>query len=228
MSDNTPKSMIKTNDGYNVSVKDLELTKDRYNLFIQTYVPRPIAWVLTENENGSYNLAPFSYSGAISHSPATVIFSCGMRRGDRSTKKDTWANIQRTKKCVVHIPSVDNIEDVNNTAAELDVGESEVTEHGIETVPFENFPLPRVKNAPVAFGCTLQQIVEVGELPMGLVLAEVEQLFVADHIVKLQKGEAFDIDEAAIDPLTCLGHGHYGTLGKVLDIGPPPKLAPVK
>lgn len=228
MSEENTNPILQTDTGYNISVKDLELTKDRYNLFVQTYVPRPIAWVLTENENGTYNLAPFSYSGAISHTPITVIFSCGMRRGDRSVKKDTWANIQRTKKCVVHIPSVENIEDVNNSGAELEIGTSEADEYHIDTVNFENFPLPRVKRAPVAFGCTLKQIVEVGDLPMGLVIAEVEQLYISEHIVKFKKGESFDIDETAINPLTCLGHGQYGTLGEILDIGPPPKLSPVK
>lgn len=32
-----------------------------YFSLIQTLLPRPIAWVLSENDDASYNLAPLSY-----------------------------------------------------------------------------------------------------------------------------------------------------------------------
>jgi flavin reductase (DIM6/NTAB) family NADH-FMN oxidoreductase RutF len=36
-----------------------------YFQMIQTLVPRPIAWVLSEHANGGLNLAPFSYFTAV-------------------------------------------------------------------------------------------------------------------------------------------------------------------
>ena len=39
-----------------------ELSQNQvYHTMTQTVVPRPIAWVLSEHENGKLNLAPFSY-----------------------------------------------------------------------------------------------------------------------------------------------------------------------
>lgn len=218
----------KADNGYNIDLAQMPDNRDRYKLMIQSFVPRPIAWVLTENEDGSYNIAPFSYSAAVAPTPMTFLFSCGMRRGggpsrDEPLKKDTWANIERTKRCVLHIPSVDNIEDVNNSAAGLDVGASEADHFGIELAEFDDFPLPRVKNAPVAFGCELAGVTTIGTPPLGLVMVQAQRIFLADHIVESVDGHDIHIDEKAINPLTRLGKTKYGTLGEVLDIGAPPK-----
>ncbi|MBI4284607.1 MAG: hypothetical protein HY670_01740 [Chloroflexi bacterium] len=35
--------------------------RDAHHLFIGAIVPRPIAWVSTVEENGVFNLAPFSF-----------------------------------------------------------------------------------------------------------------------------------------------------------------------
>lgn len=218
----------KTANGYNVDLAKMPDNRDRYKLMIQSYVPRPIAWVLTENENGTYNLAPFSYSAAVAPTPMTFIFSCGMRRGDgrgseEFLKKDTWANIERTGRCVLHLPSVDNIEDVNNSASGIEVGGSEVDTFGVELADFEGSDLPRVKNAPLAFNCRLAGVTNIGDPPLGLIMVEAENIFMAEHIVESVEGNDIHIDETAINPLTRLGKTKYGSLGKVIDIGPPPK-----
>ena len=44
-----------------------------YITMTQTVIPRPIAWVLSENANGSLNLAPYSYFNAVSSDPALVM-----------------------------------------------------------------------------------------------------------------------------------------------------------
>lgn len=217
----------KTQGGVTVAAHNFTDPAARYGLLIQTFVPRPIAWVLTENENGSYNLAPFSYAGCVDHNPPTLLFSCGMRREARNLKKDTWANLERTGKCVVHIPSVANMEAVNNSAAGLAIGESEVEAFNIPLVPFDGFTLPRIKAAPVAYGCTLKDVIELGHVPMGLLMVEVNTFFMADHIIESIDGETIHIDEKAIDPLTRLGKTKYGSLGALHDIGTPPRLKPI-
>ena len=62
----------------------------RYHMMTQTIIPRPIAWVLTENDNGSSNLAPFSYFTALCSDPALVVLSIG-KKPDGSLK-DTRHN----------------------------------------------------------------------------------------------------------------------------------------
>lgn len=45
--------------------------KDAYHILTQTVIPRPVAWVLSENPDGDFNLAPFSFSR-----PSPVIPLC--------------------------------------------------------------------------------------------------------------------------------------------------------
>ena len=69
-----------------------DLTKDKevnetYKLMAQTIIPRPIAWVVTEDE-GVVNIAPFSYFIGLSSDPA--ICACfGIGHKADSTPKDT-------------------------------------------------------------------------------------------------------------------------------------------
>jgi flavin reductase (DIM6/NTAB) family NADH-FMN oxidoreductase RutF len=56
-----------------LDLKDLSPNQVYYQ-FIQTLIPRPIAWVLTDNGNGSFNLAPFSYFNGIASDLQLFLF----------------------------------------------------------------------------------------------------------------------------------------------------------
>ncbi len=73
-----------------------------YFQIIQTLMPRPIAWVLTEHENGSYNLAPFSFFTAVCSEPPILMLSVGLK--PTGEFKDTRTNLERSQRCVIHIP----------------------------------------------------------------------------------------------------------------------------
>jgi len=73
-----------------------------YHLMIQSIVPRPIAWILSDNGDGSLNLAPFSYFNAVCSDPPVLMVSIG-RKADGGDK-DTARNLVERKHCVVHIP----------------------------------------------------------------------------------------------------------------------------
>jgi len=64
---------------------------ESYKLMAQTIIPRPIAWVVTEDE-GVVNIAPFSYFIGLSSDPATVLISVGHKPD--GSPKDTLANIR--------------------------------------------------------------------------------------------------------------------------------------
>ena len=72
-----------------------------YAAMTQTIVPRPVAWILTENENASFNLAPYSYFNAISSAPPMGIVSVTIAP-DRDIK-DTRHNLETRGDCVIHI-----------------------------------------------------------------------------------------------------------------------------
>ena len=79
--------------------KDTKLNEN-YKLMAQTILPRPIAWVVTE-DNGVVNIAPFSYFIGLSSEPASVLISVGHK--EDGTPKDTLANIRKNRKCTICI-----------------------------------------------------------------------------------------------------------------------------
>jgi len=50
-----------------------------YKLLVSTVVPRPIAWVTTQDIDGSVNAAPFSFFNAVSGNPPVVAIGIGGR-----------------------------------------------------------------------------------------------------------------------------------------------------
>jgi len=69
--------------------KDTKMNEN-YKLMAQTILPRPIAWVVTEN-NGVVNIAPFSYFIGLSSEPASVLISVG-HKADGTPKDSTFFN----------------------------------------------------------------------------------------------------------------------------------------
>ncbi len=107
--------------------------KDRYALLTQTIIPRPIAWVLTDNNqegNSGWSLALFSFFNGIVSDPPMVMFS--ISSWDVSGKvKDTLACIRNKNAFTIGIASKDLVKQVQQTATQLSAGVSEVTEYGI-------------------------------------------------------------------------------------------------
>jgi len=195
-----------------------------YHLMTQTIVPRPIAWVLTENESGSddnrYNLAPFSYFNAVASNPPTLMISIGLQT-DGSTK-DTLANIKRSGELVIHIASTQHIDALNQSAASLPYGESELSASSLTTTAMENTSLPRLSDAKIAFACTLDHLHLIGQAPQTLVFAQIKSAYIADDIVQIneQKGRTL-VDANALDPLARLGGSNYAFLGEHISLKRP-------
>ena len=82
---------------------------NRYKIMSDTVVPRPIAWIVTEDD-GVINAAPFSYFVPLSSNPAVVIVSIGQKEKD--VPKDSLANILKHKKATICFVNKDNTEQV--------------------------------------------------------------------------------------------------------------------
>ena len=67
-------------------------SRDAYKLLSGLVVPRPIGWIGTRRQTGSFNLAPFSFFNVVSTNPPTVLFSGG-RHSDRPKDSVTLAEI---------------------------------------------------------------------------------------------------------------------------------------
>jgi flavin reductase (DIM6/NTAB) family NADH-FMN oxidoreductase RutF len=139
--------------------------RDAYAWMVSTILPRPIAWVSTISADGKVNLAPFSFFQGVCANPPTLMFvPVNTRDG---AKKDTTRNIEAVPEFVVNLVPFALAEQMNATAATLPHGESEFDKFGIASAPSERVRPPRVAAAPVAFECTLDRIVNIGEGPLA-------------------------------------------------------------
>jgi flavin reductase (DIM6/NTAB) family NADH-FMN oxidoreductase RutF len=182
-----------------------------YFTLIQTLVPRPIAWTLSENEDGGLNLAPFSYFTAACSDPPLLMISVG--RKPTGERKDTWVNIEQRADFVVMVPHMERLEDMNESSATLPAGESEVTRLGLETVPFEGSRLPRLADCRVAYACRRHQILEIGNGPQALIFGQVAALYVDDAAVSTDDKGRVKVSAERLDPVARLGAGEYASLG---------------
>jgi flavin reductase (DIM6/NTAB) family NADH-FMN oxidoreductase RutF len=154
--------------------------RERYKLMVSTIVPRPIAWVVTQDLEGQLNAAPFSFFNGFAGDPPVVGIGIGSH--DAGRPKDTRQNIRETGQFVVNLVSEELRERMNITAIEFERGVSEPHEAGLETVASVKVKPPRIAESPVSMECELMQIVELGE-ESGLVLGRILAMHVRDEFV---------------------------------------------
>jgi flavin reductase (DIM6/NTAB) family NADH-FMN oxidoreductase RutF len=139
--------------------------REVYGWMTSAIAPRPIAWVSTIAADGRTNLAPFSFFQGVTSNPPTLMFvPVNNRAGE---PKDTVRNIREVPEFVVHVVPYALADPMNASAATLPHGDSEFEKFAIATVPAAMVRPPRIAAAPVAFECTLHQIVEIGEGPLA-------------------------------------------------------------
>ncbi len=188
-----------------VDYADKALTQ-RYQLMEQTIIPRPIAWIVTQNEQGTLNIAPFSYFMGLSSEPATMIVSIG-HKSDGS-QKDTLKNLRETKKCTICMVDEAHLEAMHFSSKELREDESEATTFGIETQEVvEGFP-PMVTDVPSAFFCEFYQEIDLkGSKTIPLVV-EIKAQFIDEAIISDKERITLDYE-----PVARVGKS-YALLGK--------------
>ena len=189
----------------------------RYHLITQTITPRPIAWIMTKNENESFNLAPFSYFAPISSDPALVMVSIGNKSPELA--KDTKHNLIREKECVLHIPSGELVNAVNESAATMSYGESELPRTSLTLTDFTQ-SMPRIAEAKVAFHCKLFEIHALGNASFHAVYLEILDLYVDEDLVSEENSRIY-INNKKLNPLSRLGGDDYALLGETVTIKRP-------
>jgi len=195
-----------------------------YHLLTQTITPRPIAWVLTQNQGtesqaSSFNLAPFSFFNALTSAPPTLVVSIGKKPSGEA--KDTRANLSEGQLCVVHIPQIEHMQAVSASAATLEYGDSEIDRLDLDLTDFASFALPRIAQCPIAFGCTVAKVIEWGDTPQALVLLEINHAHIDDRYVGQDGKGRLKIDAKQLNPLARLGANEYASLGEILTLARP-------
>ena len=186
-----------------------------YFTMTQAVLPRPIAWLLTENSDASYNLAPFSYFNAVCSDPPLVIVSIGKR--DDGSDKDSIRNIREREEFVIHIASSDQLSPLNQTSARLPPGESEVDANDLELTRVKGFHMPRLADCKIAFFCERHDIQMIGsKKQQSLLFAEVKEIYIADECAEINEQGRLKIHADTIRPLSRLGASQYASFGEVM------------
>ena len=146
-----------------IDTNDLAL-QDSSHLLTDIVVPRPIAWISTVDENGVFNLAPFSCYGLVSGLPMVVGFSVGSYRDGQ--KKDTLRNIELTKEFVINVVTEPLASAMNVTSASYPREVSEFVKAGLTPIKADIVNAPMVVESPVKMECRVIQIIEFGKTPV--------------------------------------------------------------
>lgn len=189
-----------------------------YKLLSGTVVPRPIGWISTVDENGTFNLAPYSFFNAFSHDPPHVIFGSG-RRSDGN--KDTASNVMETGEFVVNLVSESTVEAMNITATELPPQVDEFHLAGLTPLPSQLVKPPRVGESLVNLECKMVHHYHVEESSGAgsiIIIGRVVMMHIEDDIL----GENNRIDYDAYKPVGRLAGGGYCRVNDIFTLDRPP------
>lgn len=163
--------------------------KERYKLTTGSVLPRPIAWVSSMDLDGNLNLAPYSFFTCVSTDPLILLFA--PQSPEAGAQKDSYYNVLEVGEFVINIVDEETAVAMSKSAVGLPRGESEFAYAGVTPAPSEKVGVPRVAEAPVAFECSLQQVVTFNSAKKGggaAVFGLVENIYVRDDVYHPEKG----------------------------------------
>ena len=160
------------------------LPQNIYKMMIGCVVPRPIAFVSSIDEQGIYNLAPFSFFSAVCSKPPTILFCPGVR-ATTGKSKDTLRNVLATKEFVVNIVSEEFAAAMNQTSAEVGPEVDEFVLSGLTPLASETVRAPRVAESAVQMECRLREAITISAEPGGasIVIGEVLRFHVDEALI---------------------------------------------
>lgn len=188
-----------------------------YALMTQTVIPRPVAWILTENDNKSYNLAPFSYFNGLASDPAMIMISFGLAPG--GGLKDTRANIEKRKHFIAHIAHREMAEAMTKSSATMPANESEVEMLNLPLAEMPGSDLPRLADCRIAYACEYDSVHMIKD--QAIVFATLKHLYAADSVVGEDDKGRMCVNAVDVDPLGRLGGGEYFGAGELIYVERP-------
>lgn len=160
-----------------------------YKLLAATVMPRPIAWVVTQDAQGRVNAAPHSFFNVMGSAPPTVAL--GLLADPARGFKDTAQNILDTGAFVVNLVPERLVAAMNLTSVDAPRGVEELALAGLETTPSVHVAPPRITESPVAFECRTHTTIETGPHQL-VVIGQVLAVHIDDRFI-------LDADRAHID-----------------------------
>lgn len=165
-------------------------------------VPRPIAMITTAGEDGTVNVAPYSYFMPVTGEPPLLAVTMGGRRESDPTPKDTWANASRTGEFVINVTTDSMRSKIEMAAMEFPSDVSELEALGWSTIPSVEVGHPSLAESPAHLECRIHRVVDLGDPEIAystvhLVLAEVVCITMDESICS----EDLRVDPQALAPI---------------------------
>ncbi|KAG9009402.1 hypothetical protein FRB94_012059 [Tulasnella sp. JGI-2019a] len=215
----------KKGDDVGYTTVDPEKTEPRnlYRLLIGGVIPRPIAFVSSIAENGTHNLAPFSYFNVIGHDPPLLIISCSKPGPDKD--KDTAANIRANKTFTVNIISEPFVDNANWTSVNAPRDVDEWFGSGLTMEKSTLVAPPRVKESAFSMECELWKdidLVKPNAQPTGVLIIGLIKLIHVRNDILIHPEDAnvdsgarpFTVDPAKLRAVSRMGGITYGRIGE--------------
>lgn len=193
-----------------------------YKLLVSA-IPRPVSFVSTLAQDGTPNLAPFSYFQVVDHDPVVLVIGFSARP-DRL--KDTRENLEETGECVINILSEHFVEAANATSLDVPY---KTSEWGLSGLTPKDSTIVRPKRVQEAVFSIEGKLLEMKSLdyhghaaqgkPTGaLAIIEAKRFWVQEDALN----EARDnVDLEALRPVVQLGGISYGRVRDTFELPRP-------
>ncbi|MFS4468515.1 flavin reductase family protein [Maribacter sp. 2210JD10-5] len=166
-----------------------------HNYLLTAVAPRPICFASTIDKDGNVNLSPFSFFNVFSSNPPIMIFSPA-RSGRDNSLKHSHQNVKEVPEVVINIVNYPMVEQMSLASTAYDKGVNEFVKAGFKQVESEKVKPPRVGEAPVAFECSVTEVIELAETPGAgnLVFAKVELIHINESYLTEGKLDTKKLD----------------------------------
>ena len=147
------------------SLTPADLSPQAWHPFmVGAVAPRPVAFASTIDSAGRVNLSPYSFFNAFSSNPPILVFSPANRVRDNSPKH-TLENVRQVPEVVINICDFAMVEQQSLASVEYARGVNEFVKAGFTELASEVVRPPRVAEAPAAFECVVEHVIELGPQP---------------------------------------------------------------
>lgn len=184
--------------------------RDNYKFLIGSIIPRPIALITSVSKEDVLNIAPFSYFNIVTSNPPIVSVALQRKNGEL---KDTARNILEKEEAVIHIVDNVNVDDANETAANLAEDESELDRTKFTTIPSNTVDIPSLEEARIRFEVELEKHVPLendGVPSVDLMLLKIKEYHIDEDIY-----EDGRIDPRGLGAISRLAGHDYAEIGHI-------------
>ncbi|MFT6810675.1 MAG: flavin reductase (DIM6/NTAB) family NADH-FMN oxidoreductase RutF [Saprospiraceae bacterium] len=190
---------------YTIDPRDLS-QPELHRYLLSAVAPRPICLASTIDTDGNVNLSPFSFFNVFSSNPPIMVFSPA-RGGSNNANKHTFLNIDEVKEVVINIVNYPIVEQMSLSSTSYNKGVNEFVKAGFTQIKSTKVRPPRVGEAPVAFECGVDNVIELGNGPGAgnLIIARVKLIHIQEKYLDVNGM----LDTTALDLVARMGGSWY-------------------